>query len=154
FDLWTHALQVTRSNFVAEENLAVSLLDLGREDEAFPHFERVVALKPDDVVARLNLGNYLEKQGQHEKAIEAFKKTIKLTRDSDKLAGAYRGLGVAYAQQGDLASARANFLDALKLNPNSETEVYNLSLLEVRAGINQLSNALSSHPTSQGYLQL
>jgi tetratricopeptide (TPR) repeat protein len=154
FDLWTHALQVTRSNFVAEENLAVSLLDLGREDEAFLHFERVVALKPDDVVAWLNLGNHLEKQGHHDKAIEAFKRTIEQTRETDKLMGAYRGLGVAYAQQGDLAGARANFLHALQLNPNSETEVYNLSLLEVLAGIDQLSNTLSAHPTSQGYWQL
>jgi len=70
------------------------------------------------------------------------------------LTGAYRGLGVAYAQQGDLAKARTNFLHALKLNPNGQTEMYNLSLLEVRDGISRLRQDLSAHPSPQGYWQL
>jgi tetratricopeptide (TPR) repeat protein len=154
YDLWTHALQVTRSNFVAEENLAVSLLDLGREDEAFPHFERVTALQPDDAVALLNGGNYLEKQGHYEDAIEKFQHVLRVTHDPEKLTGAYRGLGVAYAQLGDRANARANFLHALQLSPENPTELYNLSLLEIRDGIDNLTRTVSLKPTPEGYLQL
>jgi tetratricopeptide (TPR) repeat protein len=154
YDLWTHALQVTTSNFVAEENLAVSLLDLGREDDAFPHFERVTALQPDDVVALLNAGNYLEKQGRHQEAIENFQHVVRVTHDPEKLTGAYRGLGVAYAQLGDRANARVNFLHALQLSPENPTELYNLSLLEIRDGIDNLTRKVSVKPTPEGYLQL
>jgi tetratricopeptide (TPR) repeat protein len=154
YDLWTHALQVTTSNFVADENLAVSLLDLGREDEAFPHFERVTVLQPDDVVALLNAGNYLEKQGRHQEAIENFQHVVRVTHDPEKLTGAYRGLGVAYAQLGDRANARVNFLHALQLSPENPTELYNLSLLEIRDGIDNLTRKVSVKPTPEGYLQL
>lgn len=154
YDLWTHALQVTRSNYVAEENLAVHLLSLGREQDAFPHFEGVLAVKPDDVIAWLNVGNYLEHDGRHEEAIQAFQQVASLTHEPDKLTGAYRGLGVAYAQLGDRAQARTNFLRALQLNPNGETELFNLSLLEMRDGIDKLSQSVAAHPTAQGYWQL
>jgi tetratricopeptide (TPR) repeat protein len=154
YDLWSRTLQVTTNNFVAEENLGVSLLDLGREDEAFPHFERVTVLQPDDAVALLNVGNYLERQGHHEGALERFQHVLRVTRDPEKLTGAYRGLGVAYAQLGDRTNARVNFLRALQLSPDNPTELFNLSLLEIRDGVDNLTRTVSAKPTPEGYLQL
>jgi protein O-mannosyl-transferase len=154
YELWSHTLEVTNNNFVAEANLAVSMVDLDREEDAFPHFERTLFLQPDNVVALLNTGNYLEKQGKHRESIERFERVLDLTHDPDKLTGAYRGLGVAYAQLGDRAKARSNFLQALRLNPSGQSEMYNLSLLEVRDGIDRLTKYLAATPSAQGYLQL
>jgi Tfp pilus assembly protein PilF len=153
-DLWTHTLAVTRNNAVAEENLAVALLDQGRDAEAFPHFQRVLLLRPEDPVALLNTGNYFEKQGQHREAIERFQKVRDTNPDAEKLIGAYRGLGVAFAQLGDRAQARANFLEALRRNPAGSTEMYNLSLLELRDSIDILQQTISRKPTAEAYLQL
>ena len=40
--LWSHALQVTKHNFVAEDNLGGALIVLGKFDGAMPHFEAAV----------------------------------------------------------------------------------------------------------------
>jgi len=153
-DLWTHALAVTRDNDVADENLGVSLISQGREEEAFPHFQRVLLQRPDDAVALLNTANFLERQGQHREAIERFARVRETSRERTKLIGAYRGLGVAYAQMGDRLNARKNFLEALRLDAGSPTEIYNLGLLEVRDGIDRLRKSVSEKPAADSYLQL
>jgi Flp pilus assembly protein TadD len=76
------------------------------------------------------------------------------SRDPDKLIGAYRGLGVAFAQMGDRANARINFLEALRLNPGGPTEIYNMGLLEVRDGIARLKKSISERPSAESYVQL
>jgi len=153
-DLWQHTLAVTENNAVAEENFAVGLLDLNREDEAYPHFEKVITLRPEDAVALLNTGNYLERQGLNAEAIQRFLKVRDTSHDPAKLTGAYRGLGVSYAQLGDGEKARENFLQAMRLNPGGTTEMYNLALLELRASISKVQNQISKKPSPEAYLQL
>src|SRR5262249_6144800 len=70
--LWTRALSVTISNYVAEENLAVSLANSGRDEEALPHFEAVREIRPDDATALLNIGVHRQRHGRYEEAIGAF----------------------------------------------------------------------------------
>src|SRR5215470_15381071 len=86
--------------------------------------------------------------------MERFQKVRETSHDVEKLIGAYRGLGVAFAQLGDRAQARANFLNALRLNPAGSIEMYNLSLVELRDSIDKLQQATSKKPTAEGYLQL
>lgn len=158
-DLWSHTSQVTQDNFVAEENLGLSLVELGREDEALPHFENAQRMRPDNPEPALNIGNYLLKQERGQEAIAEFEMAIRAAAvsrvpiDPSKLASAYSGLGVSYAQTGDRADARTSFLEAIRLNPG-ETEMYNLSLLEMQESVDKLSISVSEHPTAQGYLQL
>jgi tetratricopeptide (TPR) repeat protein len=152
--LWSHALQVTPSNYVAELNLAVSLTDQGKDDEALPHFEKVKEIRPDDVVALLNIGSYLMKHGNPRQAIEEFQIVVSTHDDPDQLTAAYRYLGAAYVQLGDRHKARENFLAAMRLSPEDPTEFYNLSMLEVEDGVDKLSKVVSAHPTAKGYLDL
>jgi protein O-mannosyl-transferase len=154
YDLWSHTLAVNTGNAVAHENLAVSLLDQGREEEAFPHFQRVLLLRPDDEIALLNTGNYLERQGQHQEAIERFQRVRDTSHNTERLTGAYRGLGVAYAQMGDRKNAYVNFSQAMRLNPNGQTEMYNLALLGIRDAIDKLTQSIAQRPTADSYLQL
>jgi tetratricopeptide (TPR) repeat protein len=154
-DLWTRTLQVTTNNFVAEENLAVALTNLGRDPEALPHYIKAEALMPNDPTARLNLGNNLARQGLYpDTAIEQFEAFIRLNQEPRELISAYRGLGVAYAALGNRTKARESFRQALRLNPEGQTELYNLSLLEIQDGVDKMSRLVSMHPSAQGYLQL
>jgi Flp pilus assembly protein TadD len=153
-DLWTRALQVTPSNYVAEENLAVALADLGREDEALPHFEIARQIIPTDPTALLNVGTDYVKQGRLKEAIEAFEIVARTNHDPEHLTAAYRGLGIAYAQSGNRAKARENFILAQQISPFAPTEFYNLARLEAEEGAEKLAAVVSAYPTTENYLQL
>jgi tetratricopeptide (TPR) repeat protein len=154
YDLWSHTLQVTKGNFEAEEKLALTLMDLHREDQAVSHFQNVTKAVPDDPIALLNIGNYLEKHGSHEQAIAEFAGIVRDPKDPVQLTAAYTGLGVAYAQLGELAKARENLLNALWINPRDQSASYDLSMVEAEDGIEKMSVLVTSHPTAQRYLSL
>jgi protein O-mannosyl-transferase len=97
-DLWTRALQVTRSNSLSEVNLGGSLMSLGREDEAYIHFQRALVSEPDDPIALLQSGIYLVKHGRYQEAIETLERFVRSSRDPREIASAYRYLGVAYGE--------------------------------------------------------
>jgi tetratricopeptide (TPR) repeat protein len=155
--LWTHALQVTVSNYVAEENLAVALANDGHDEEAFPHFENVLEIHAEDPTALLNAGMYLQKHGKYREAIEAFNRLIATATDpSDqpRVVAAYRGLGITYTALNDRAKARENFVRAVKLGGEETTDLLNLSIFEADDSAKKLSKELTAHPTAEGYLQL
>ena len=155
--LWTRALSVTISNYVAEENLAVSLANSGRDEEALPHFEAVREIRPDDATALLNIGMHRRKHGRYQEAIGAFEHVIATAKDPadlPRVVAAYRGLGITYATLGDRPKARESFVHAIRLSPEETTELLNLSVLEAEESADKLSQILSTHPTAQGYLQL
>jgi protein O-mannosyl-transferase len=154
YDLWTHTLQLTVNNFVAEENLASSLVALGRDDEALPHFLAAEQIVPQNVISRMNLGAALLHTGRYSDAIEHFQAIVSLSQDHSLLLGAYQGLGVADAKLGERAQARKYFLEALQIDHSDRISLYNLGLLETEEGIDKLSAAVSAHPTADGYLQL
>lgn len=152
--LWTHALRVTVTNFVAEEDLAVGLANKGRGDEALPHFVIAKDIRPTDPTALLNIGINLEEHGRHQEAIQQFETVIRTNRDPDHLSEAHRRLGVICAQLGDRARARANFLQVYQLSPEDPLLLQNLSMLEIEDAVDKMSKLVSLHPTAQGYFQL
>jgi tetratricopeptide (TPR) repeat protein len=154
YSLWTRTLQVTVNNFVAEEKLGNSLSDLGRDDEALPHFFNAVQIQPDVASARLTLGESLLRHRRYSEAIEHLSAVIRLSDDSSYLSDAYDGLGIVSAQIGDRTKARQYFVQALQVEPGDEKSLYNLSLLETEENINRLSAMASAHPTADGYLHL
>ena len=113
--LWSHAVQVTDGNFLAENNLGKALVAEGRADEAVSHFYKAVAIYPDDPVGNLNIGIYEQTEGNFSAAIERYKKTIRLTRDPELKAAAWNNMAAAYRQLGDLADAQQSQDAAAKL---------------------------------------
>ena len=61
--LWLRTLTLTEGNFVAEDNLGEFLLSQGRPEEAAAHFRAALAIRPDGLVANLNLGAYEDRRG-------------------------------------------------------------------------------------------
>lgn len=103
--LWTHALEVTNGNFLAENNLGKTLLSEGRVEEGVSHFFKAAAIYPDDPVSNLNIGIYEQKQGNCAAAIERYKKTVSITRDIDLKAAGLSNMAICYRKLGDYASA-------------------------------------------------
>ena len=113
--LWSHAVQVTDGNFLAENNLGKALVAAGRADEAVTHFYKAVAIYPADPVGNLNIGIYEQTRGDFPAAIERYKKTISLTHDPELKAAAWNNMATAYRQLGDFTDAQQSQDAAAKL---------------------------------------
>ena len=80
-DLWSHALAVTRSNFIAEDNLGGALILENKEEEAYVHFEAAVRINPKDSMSRSNLGTYYQTHNQMREAVAQYEAVVELTSD-------------------------------------------------------------------------
>jgi tetratricopeptide (TPR) repeat protein len=159
YDLWSHAVQVTRNNFVAEDNLGGALLLMGREEEAYPHFEAAAKINPNDPLSRGNLGTYALSHGRLQEAVTQYEAAIALTSDAGLLAQTYANLGAAQRARGDDTQARGSFDESLRLNPNQYNAWLGLGLLAQKEGklpeaALDLSRSVKLQPTPEGYLQL
>lgn len=86
-----------------------------RLDEAASGFRRAVALKPDNAVAHLGLGNVLSELGQPDEAIASFRRAIAFKPDYPD---PYNNLGALLLEQGQLDEAVACLGRAIELKPD------------------------------------
>jgi protein O-mannosyl-transferase len=159
YELWTHALEVTKNNFVAEDNLGGALLREGKPDVAFTHFEAAAQINPRDPMSHNNLGVYFQTHGRLNDAIAQYQSVIALTSDAGLLAQTYANLGAAERTLGEDAAARENFNRAIGLDPDQSTAWLGLGLLEQKQGnlqdtIRDLSRAAQLHPSAESLLYL
>jgi tetratricopeptide (TPR) repeat protein len=159
YDLWSHALSVTQNNFVAENNLGGALLQRGKADEAYPHFQRAAQVNARDAMSRTNLGAYLQTHGKTQEAIEQYKSAIALTSDTGLLAQTYANLGSAQRSLGDDVDAVVSYNQAIKLNPRQFNAWLGLGILARKnarpdEAIADLSRSLKIQPTALAYLEL
>ncbi len=158
-DVWTHALNVTQHNYVAEENLGVALAQDNRTDDAYPFFVRAAQDEPNDPDARLNIGTYLYQHGRQAEAVQQYELALHLGAEPGLLAATYANLGSAYSDLGDYARSRASFEQALRLNPDQAGAWQGIALLlqkqgKLEAAIPYFARAVELQPSGQGYLQL
>jgi tetratricopeptide (TPR) repeat protein len=104
--LWSHALDVTSANFLAENNLGKALLTDGKLEEGVAHFYKAAAIYPDDPVSNLNIGIYEQKRGNCSVAIGRYQKTVSITRDNQLKAAALINMAACYRQLGDTIDAQ------------------------------------------------
>ncbi len=159
YDLWTHALAVTERNFIAHDNLGGALLQLGKVDEAYSHFQAAAEINPRDPMSRSNLGAYLQEHGRLAEAIVQHKRAISLTSDSGLLAATHANLGTAYRGLGEDEKARDSYDRALQLNPNQFNAYLGLGhLLEKQDKLDEAianySRSVELRPTDEGFLLL
>jgi tetratricopeptide (TPR) repeat protein len=112
--LFSHALDITRSNVFSEKNLTYAYSEAGRGTEAIPHYQALLKMKPDDLAVRYNLGLVLLAADRPQAAADQFTESLKRSPNSDKL---HNNLGIALAQQGKFDSAGEEFTRAIELNP-------------------------------------
>ncbi|MGO9305848.1 MAG: tetratricopeptide repeat protein [Candidatus Korobacteraceae bacterium] len=157
--LWTHVLEVTNDNWVAENNLGTALLKMGRMEDAIPHFRAAVALDPTDPNSTLNIGTYEQSHGNLPAAIELYGKAAGMARNPKVKARAYNNLGYAYKDIGDLADARTSFQRAVAVDPEFVGAWISLGLVAQRMGdlplaVSSYSSAMQINSSDYGYLLL
>lgn len=133
--LFGHAVAVTAHNAVAHTNLAVTLLDRGRVDEAVAHFEAAARARPDsrqaDANVRIARGIALARRGDRHGAAALF---ADLLRDHPGAAMAHFNWAVLLAEHGDLVGAMAHHRTALRLAPASAEGEWAIGRLLARQG--------------------
>jgi protein O-mannosyl-transferase len=154
--LWSHTIELTDGNFVAENNLGAILANHGRYDEAAAHFRNASLLEPDDPVSQLNLGIYAHQLGDLKQAIMRYTATLRFATDRRIRASAYANLGEIYFQQSDYPRARANYEAAAALDDPFPIQ---LGLIANKVGdsdqaIRYFAEAVAAEPTDVGYLLL
>lgn len=97
------------------------------------------------------LGRYYQGQNRYEKAIESYKKALKIDGD---LAEAYNGLGVVYSRLGKLQEAIGEFNTALQKSPQASHIYNNLGYAYYLQGqddqsISAYKQALALNPANQ-----
>jgi tetratricopeptide (TPR) repeat protein len=157
--LWTHTIQTTNDNYVAEDNLGTTLMERHEMDQAIVHFRRATAIEPHNGLSELNIGVWEERNHHWPEAIAAYKAGIAEIEEGDLVARAYSNLGYVYNYAGDAASARDSFRQALQLAPDTEQALIGLGVLAQKSGdfanaIQLYSRANQIRPTALGYLLL
>ena len=149
FELWNHALQVTKDNNVAHINLGVVLIDEGKIDEAIDHYNKAICIAPDYAEAYSNRGLAYKKTGQYQCAIEDFSKAIRLKPDCSP---AYINRGNAYSELGQYQRAIEDYNRELRLKSdyadvtyNNRGNVYN-KLCQYQMAIQDFSKAIRLKP--------
>ena len=75
--LWSHALEVTHGNYLAENIVGSMLMDQGQSDEALPHLEAATEMNPSDPSAYMSIGAYDQQHGKPQQAIAQYQKPLR-----------------------------------------------------------------------------
>jgi len=140
-ELWTHTLQITEDNFIANDMLG-SLLLQERRPDALQYFEAAARIAPWDPASHRAVGAALQDRGDLQGAIREYQIVLH-ARDPKVLAYTYANLGVIYRQLGNEAAARLSSEQALHSDPAT-----------VRDMIQNLSSMVQARPAAPGYLRL
>ncbi len=114
--LWRSTVETNPQSFMAQNNLAIELLNRGRLDDAILHYEKAVEIQPDEALTRLNLGKALTARGRLDEAITHLRKALELQPDGASIAFA---LGNALVSEGKLDEAINYYQKSFDLQPDS-----------------------------------
>jgi tetratricopeptide (TPR) repeat protein len=129
--LMERALEVTRDNYVAENNLGSALFDAGRSAEAIPHFLEAIKLRPGHANAHYNVGVALLGLSRWAEAADHFRIAMHVTPDDTDT---MLNLGAAYLNLGRNAEAAGLFERTLALKPGYRMAEENLATARRRLG--------------------
>jgi tetratricopeptide (TPR) repeat protein len=129
-------------DFWINHQLAFSLGNEGtsHQDETIRFYTAAVALRPESLGARLNLGNALARKGRLDEALAVNRRAIDLKPD---YAEAYCNVGNILADKGQLDKARAAYRQAIELKPSLPQAHFNLGLTFQKQG--RLDEAVAAY---------
>jgi len=157
--LWSHTLAITEGNYTAEDNLATALIAQGRIEDAMPHLQRARFLRPDDVLATLNIATYEQMRGNYQAALEGYARVMQITKDPSFLETARVNSGYAHYSLKQYDSAKQDFEVGIKQQPWNSPAYRGLGLVAQRAGdiaraVTNYERSVELQPSPVGYLLL
>jgi Tfp pilus assembly protein PilF len=129
--LWTHAVRVTRDNYLAHANLAKTYYDLGRPAEAEQEYREALRINPGEPRYWTNLGAILGQAGRLSEAMDYHLKALEL---DPSLVEAYTNRALVLVRQQKLDAAVADYQRALALRPDDTDARFNLGLTLANLG--------------------
>ena len=129
--LFERALDVTKNNYVAHNNLGHRLLELEKTDDALKHFEKSLEINSEFEIAHLNLGLALSRKGKLDEAIEHYTKALQI---NPHYSVAYNNLGNAWYRLDKPDKAYRHYLAAIKINSTYSEAYNNLGAASIRMG--------------------
>ncbi|MFY9558643.1 MAG: tetratricopeptide repeat protein [Terriglobales bacterium] len=157
--LWSHAVTVTKGNYVAHINLGETMLNQERTAEAAAHFRAAVEIRRNDPAAHLNLGTCERRQKNYAQALQEDQAVLRLTSDKGLRAYAFVNLGSDYRHLKDYPRAKESYEAALRINPEAARAFVGLGVLAQKAGefdqaVKNYSRAVELEPSDVAYLLL
>jgi tetratricopeptide (TPR) repeat protein len=129
--LWTHAVAVTRENYIAHDHLAEVYLLQGDEDKVITHETEALRIRPGKVAAHVYLAGLLSARGRFEEAVQHYQAAIKYGPPE---ASTHLALGNVLLRLQRFEEARDQYLKALERDPASADAVNNLGTLFMQRG--------------------
>ncbi|MFZ0431909.1 MAG: tetratricopeptide repeat protein [Candidatus Acidiferrales bacterium] len=127
---------------------AAEYLKENRPDLAAPEFKTLVALDPNDVDARGNLGVVLYFQGEYADAIPQLRAALKMRPNLWKIQAL---LGIAEKRTGDINAARGDLEKAFPKVPEEKIRVETgMELIEIYSGAGELDKAATTVSVLRG----
>jgi len=123
--LFTHALEVTRNNYVAHVNLGAAFEEVGDVDAARRHYEAALLLQPNWPEALYNYAVLLGRIGETERAAALYRRIVRL-RPNHALA--HYNLGLIYDEQKNTAAAVREYQAAVRSSPDYAPAHNNLAV--------------------------
>lgn len=129
--LFERALDVTKNNYVAHNNLGHRLLELKKTDEALQHFAKSIEINSEFEIAHLNLGLAFSRQGKFDQAIKHYSKALQI---KPNYTVAHNNLGNAWYRLDKADKAYEHYIEAIKTNPTYAEAYNNLGAASIRMG--------------------
>ncbi len=129
--VFTHAIESTGANYVAEFNLGMVQRSEGHLDAALARYERALAIRPAYAEAQNNIAEILIVRNRAPEAMPHLAEALRLRPG---LVDAHINLGVASAEAGRPDAAAAAFRDALRLDPENAQALAGLGRALARLG--------------------
>ena len=141
-DLLTKAVEADSGKTSYRLNLARALRYAGKEDQAVKQLEDILKASPDHVEAGQSLCEIYAGRQQWKEILRVLEPLLKYRHDYPN----YHILAEAHYNLGELDKARKNFEEAVKLNPQSAVDHYELG--NIYLGINAFALASESYQTA------
>jgi tetratricopeptide (TPR) repeat protein len=150
--LYTRAMASLDKRFflIRDLNLAKTLKWAGRKEEARAALERVAAPLDDNPEIHKMMGSFLLEEGKHRKAVEEYRKAVKLSGDDPQMIFC---LAVACGQAGLKDEALESYRKLVYEDKSIPDAFANLAVLRLEEGkvneaLDVLSAGLKAHPES------
>ena len=141
--LFRHAVQVTRDNYLAYNNLGFYLSGLGRTAEAMEYYRSSLKINPAYEDALNNLGYALAGQKKYAEAIPLYEAALRIRPNHAEV---NNNLGNALSETGKIDEAIKHYLIALQQNPDHADAHNNLGIALAMKG--KLDEAIQEYRES------
>jgi len=147
-ELFNHALQVTKHNYLAYGSFGIALFKEGKTQEAIDHYNKAIRIRPDYFQSYDSRGAAYDKLGRYQQAIEDYNAAIRL---KPEYANSYNNRGAAYDKSGQYQKAIEDYSAAIRLKPEYDNAYNNRGIVHSELGqyqkaIEDFSKAISLNP--------